>query len=156
MPCSAPPCHALLCPALTCPTLPCPALSCPALPCPALPCPALPYPTLPYPALSDLSVCPCSQIYGESLCSDVPYKTLLLSVSDSAAAVVVEMLQKYGKYREDPADYCLVQVSTAGISTGSGPARLSEPPRGCSSYVREVGCGGIGAHHIVRYTSVQV
>ena len=43
----------------------------------------------------------------------MPYKTLLLSVSDSAAAVVVEMLQKYGKYREDPADFCLVQVSSA-------------------------------------------
>ncbi|XP_037088487.1 afadin-like [Pollicipes pollicipes] len=52
------------------------------------------------------------KIYGESLCSDVPYKTLLLSINDSAASVVVEMLQKYGKYREDPADYCLVQVVT--------------------------------------------
>ena len=42
----------------------------------------------------------------------MPYKTLLLSVTDTAAAVVVEMLQKYGRYREDPAYYCLVQVST--------------------------------------------
>ncbi|XP_043199321.1 afadin-like isoform X3 [Amphibalanus amphitrite] len=52
------------------------------------------------------------KIYGESLCSDVPYKTLLLSVTDTAAAVVQEMLQKYGRYREDPNNYCLVQVVT--------------------------------------------
>ena len=63
------------------------------------------------------------QIYGESLCSDVPYKTLLLSVSDSAAAVVVEMLQKYGKYREDPADFCLVQVSPAALPEATGGVR---------------------------------
>ena len=52
-----------------------------------------------------------SQIYGESLCQDVPYKTLLLSVRDTAALVVKEMLDKYGLYREDPNAYCLVQVS---------------------------------------------
>lgn len=56
--------------------------------------------------------CRAQQIYGESLCSDVPYKTLLLSISDCAAAVVREMLQKYGKYREEPSQYCLVQVVT--------------------------------------------
>ena len=36
------------------------------------------------------------KIYGESLCKDVPYKTLLLSVRDTAAQVVLEMLEKYG------------------------------------------------------------
>lgn len=51
------------------------------------------------------------RIYGESLCKDVPYKTLLLSVRDSAAAVVREMLAKYGLDKEDPHNYCLVQVS---------------------------------------------
>jgi afadin len=51
------------------------------------------------------------KIYGESLCSDVPYKTLLLSVRDSAQQVVKEMLAKYGLDREtDPHNYCLVQV----------------------------------------------
>lgn len=52
------------------------------------------------------------KIYGESLCQGVPYKTLLLSVSDTAASVVREMLNKYGLFREDPSQYCLVQMVT--------------------------------------------
>ena len=36
------------------------------------------------------------KIYGESLRSDVPYKTLLLSVTDDASWVVREILDKYG------------------------------------------------------------
>lgn len=51
------------------------------------------------------------KIYGESLCRDVPYKTLLLSVRDNASCVVREMLAKYGLDKEDPNNYCLVQVS---------------------------------------------
>ena len=54
---------------------------------------------------------PPIKIYGESLCRDVPYKTLLLSVRETAAYVVREMLDKYALNREDPANYCLVQVS---------------------------------------------
>uniref|UniRef100_A0A8D8LU77 Afadin n=1 Tax=Cacopsylla melanoneura TaxID=428564 RepID=A0A8D8LU77_9HEMI len=53
------------------------------------------------------------KIYGESLCRDVPYKTLLLSVRDNATQVVKEMLAKYGLTREDAHQYCLVQVNTA-------------------------------------------
>jgi len=52
------------------------------------------------------------KIYGEALCKDVPYKTLLLSVRDSAAQVVREMLSKYGLEKVDPQLYCLVQVYT--------------------------------------------
>ena len=51
------------------------------------------------------------KIYGEALCKDVPYKTLLLSVRDSAVQVVREMLTKYGLEKVDPQQYCLVQVS---------------------------------------------
>ncbi|XP_060518746.1 uncharacterized protein LOC132697342 isoform X2 [Cylas formicarius] len=51
------------------------------------------------------------KIYGEALCKDVPYKTLLLSVRDCAGAVVREMLDKYGLSRLDPSQYCLVQVT---------------------------------------------
>jgi afadin len=51
------------------------------------------------------------KIYGESLCRDVPYKTLLLSIRDCAQAVVREMLTKYGMDKADPLHYCLVQVS---------------------------------------------
>ena len=50
------------------------------------------------------------KIYGESLCRDVPYKTLLLSIRDCAQAVVREMLAKYGMDKVDPLQYCLVQV----------------------------------------------
>lgn len=50
------------------------------------------------------------KIYGEALCKDVPYKTLLLSVRDSAVQVVREMLSKYN-VQDDPQQYCLVQVS---------------------------------------------
>lgn len=50
------------------------------------------------------------KIYGESLCRDVPYKTLLLSVGDTATQVVREMLAKYGLDREDAHNFCLVQV----------------------------------------------
>uniref|UniRef100_W8BR17 Afadin n=1 Tax=Ceratitis capitata TaxID=7213 RepID=W8BR17_CERCA len=54
------------------------------------------------------------KIYGESLCQDVPYKTLLLSIRDCAQAVVREMLAKYGLDKADPLHYCLVQVNSDG------------------------------------------
>ncbi|XP_055858558.1 afadin [Episyrphus balteatus] len=54
------------------------------------------------------------KIYGESLCQDVPYKTLLLSIRDCAQAVVREMLSKYGLDKTDPLHYCLVQVNCDG------------------------------------------
>ncbi|EFN65943.1 Afadin [Camponotus floridanus] len=56
------------------------------------------------------------KIYGEALCKDVPYKTLLLSVRDSAAQVVREMLAKYGLEKVDPQLYCLVQVNSENVS----------------------------------------
>ena len=56
------------------------------------------------------------KIYGEALCKDVPYKTLLLSIQDSAAYVVEEMLEKYGKHRREAARFCLVQVRTTGCN----------------------------------------
>ncbi|KAK3914940.1 Afadin, partial [Frankliniella fusca] len=62
------------------------------------------------------------KIYGEALCKDVPYKTLLLSIGDSAAQVVREMLAKYGLDREDPHVYCLVQVNT-NIPESSGDSK---------------------------------
>lgn len=55
------------------------------------------------------------KIYGESLCRDVPYKTLLLSIRDCAQAVVREMLAKYGMDKADPLHYCLVQVKIFSI-----------------------------------------
>jgi afadin len=46
------------------------------------------------------------KIYGESLCKDVPYKTLLLSVRDTAAQVVLEMLEKYGISKGQFSEFC--------------------------------------------------
>ena len=54
----------------------------------------------------------------------MPYKTLLLSVRETAAYVVREMLDKYALNREDPANYCLVQVT----SPPPGSAH-NEPPQ---------------------------
>ncbi|XP_050309768.1 afadin isoform X3 [Anthonomus grandis grandis] len=51
------------------------------------------------------------KIYGEALCKDVPYKTLLLSIRDCAATVVREMLDKYGLTKVDTSQFCLVQVT---------------------------------------------
>ncbi|XP_076386957.1 adherens junction formation factor afadin isoform X12 [Megachile rotundata] len=59
------------------------------------------------------------KIYGEALCKDVPYKTLLLSVRDSAVHVVREMLSKYGLEKVDPQQYCLVQVNSEHVNGGA-------------------------------------
>lgn len=50
------------------------------------------------------------KIYGNSVNPDVPYKTLLLSVTDTVEHVVRETLEKYGKEKDDPDKFCLVQV----------------------------------------------
>ncbi|XP_057376791.1 afadin-like isoform X2 [Daphnia carinata] len=73
------------------------------------------------------------KIYGESLCRDVPYKTLLLSVRETAAYVVREMLDKYALTREDPSNYCLVQVTGGTQPTGNNNSG-GEPP---SEYILE-------------------
>ena len=65
------------------------------------------------------------KIYGESICKDVPYKTLLLSVSDPAVYVVEEMLEKYGLDRKEAQAFCLVQVtSPPGLDNGGGPHEI--------------------------------
>ncbi|XP_054164184.1 afadin-like [Oppia nitens] len=50
------------------------------------------------------------RIFGESINPDVPYKTILLSDRDTASHAVKEILEKYGKEKEDPNVYCLVQL----------------------------------------------
>ena len=56
------------------------------------------------------------KIYGESLCREVPYKTLLLSIRDCAQAVVREMLSKYGMEKSDDRHFCLVQVRKCDVN----------------------------------------
>ena len=50
------------------------------------------------------------RIFGESINQDVPYKTILLSTKDTTAFAVKEILEKYGKEKEDPTQFCLVQM----------------------------------------------
>lgn len=50
------------------------------------------------------------KIYGDTLKPDIPYKTLLLSTSDTVAGIVKEAMEKYGLENEDTEDFCLVQV----------------------------------------------
>ncbi|KAH9425593.1 Mllt4p [Dermatophagoides pteronyssinus] len=59
------------------------------------------------------------RIFGESINQDVPYKTILLSTRDTASFAVKEILEKYGKDKEDPAQYCLVQVIVPYLNNGS-------------------------------------
>jgi len=51
------------------------------------------------------------KIYGETISPEVPYKTLLLSMNDTAAQVVRETLDKYGLEKEDAHHYCLIEVT---------------------------------------------
>lgn len=66
--------------------------------------------------------CVCSleggtlKIYGETICPEVPYKTLLLSMNDTVAHVVRETLDKYGLEKEDAHHYCLMQVTHAVLA----------------------------------------
>ena len=68
------------------------------------------------------------KIYGEALCKDVPYKTLLLSVHDSAAFVVEEMLDKYGIDRKEASLFCLVQSTTMPAPPPLSPNKEVEHP----------------------------
>jgi len=56
----------------------------------------------------------------------VPYKSLLLSATDTAAYVVKEMLDKYGINKAASADYCLVQVFNANAGEIGGGLRPQE------------------------------
>ncbi|KAK3576959.1 hypothetical protein CHS0354_005964 [Potamilus streckersoni] len=50
------------------------------------------------------------KIYGETLRPDVPYKTLLLSSTDTVKHVIKEAMEKYDMNDAEPDDFCLVQV----------------------------------------------
>uniref|UniRef100_A0A8C4RWT3 Afadin n=1 Tax=Erpetoichthys calabaricus TaxID=27687 RepID=A0A8C4RWT3_ERPCA len=50
------------------------------------------------------------RIYADSLKPNIPYKTILLSTTDTADFVVGEALEKYGLERENPRDYCIARV----------------------------------------------
>ncbi|XP_049761570.1 afadin isoform X6 [Elephas maximus indicus] len=51
------------------------------------------------------------RIYADSLKPNIPYKTILLSTTDTADFAVVEALEKYGLEKESPKDYCIARVT---------------------------------------------
>ncbi|KAH6922155.1 hypothetical protein HPB50_009904 [Hyalomma asiaticum] len=74
------------------------------------------------------------RIFGESLNRDVPYKTLLLSTTDTAAHVVREILAKYGLEQEEPQHYCLVQVLVPP-PPGGLPSPQDPPTGGLKEFI---------------------
>ena len=64
------------------------------------------------------------RVYADSVLPDVPCKSLLISARDTAAQVVKSALDKYG-LREDPNDFCLVQVTIPPASHFSSDPQLN-------------------------------
>nr|XP_045015361.1 afadin isoform X12 [Jaculus jaculus] len=50
------------------------------------------------------------RIYADSLKPNIPYKTILLSTTDTVDFAVAEALEKYGLEKENPKDYCIARV----------------------------------------------
>ncbi|MCI4389684.1 hypothetical protein PGIGA_G00101380 [Pangasianodon gigas] len=50
------------------------------------------------------------RIYADSLKPNIPYKTILLSTTDTADFAVAEALEKYGLEKENPREYCIARV----------------------------------------------
>ncbi|XP_047657596.1 afadin isoform X8 [Tachysurus fulvidraco] len=50
------------------------------------------------------------RIYADSLKPNIPYKTILLSTTDTADFAVAEALEKYGLEKENPREYCIAWV----------------------------------------------
>ncbi|KAF8566310.1 hypothetical protein P879_05261, partial [Paragonimus westermani] len=60
------------------------------------------------------------KIYGGHICPQVPYKTLLLSVTDTVADVIRQSLDKYGMEEADADAYCLVLHVRTAADTAEG------------------------------------
>ncbi|XP_066553572.1 afadin isoform X4 [Amia ocellicauda] len=50
------------------------------------------------------------RIYADSLKPNIPYKTILLSTTDTADFAVAEALEKYGLEKENPREFCIARV----------------------------------------------
>ncbi|XP_053566893.1 afadin [Bombina bombina] len=51
------------------------------------------------------------RIYADSLKPNIPYKTILLSTTDTADFAVIEALEKYGLEKENPKEFCVARVT---------------------------------------------
>ena len=65
----------------------------------------------------------------------MPYKTILLSDRDTAAHAVKEILEKYGKDKEDPALYCLVQLIVPLANGDANPIHDLHNSAGIREYI---------------------
>ncbi|XP_022089801.1 afadin-like isoform X2 [Acanthaster planci] len=73
------------------------------------------------------------KIYAHSLFPEVPYKTLLVDVDRTSDTIVKEALEKFGKPKENPQDFCLVKV-------------VVPPKEDPTTYIEK---GGWGKEHIM-------
>ncbi|XP_071801654.1 uncharacterized protein [Asterias amurensis] len=73
------------------------------------------------------------KIYAHTLFPEVPYKTLLVDVSRTSDSIVKEALEKFGKPKEDPVEFCLVKV-------------VVPPNEDPAAYIEK---GGWGKEHIM-------
>ena len=71
-----------------------------------------------------------NQFSSQRINFKVPYKTLLLSVQDTAGGVVREMVEKYGLPKSEAPHFCLVQSNLSmpedgapGVVVGGGTTR---------------------------------
>ncbi|XP_069463517.1 afadin isoform X4 [Ambystoma mexicanum] len=51
------------------------------------------------------------RIYADSLKPNIPYKTILLSTTDTADFAAAAALEKYGLEKENPMEFCIAQVT---------------------------------------------
>nr|XP_033794228.1 afadin isoform X3 [Geotrypetes seraphini] len=64
------------------------------------------------------------RIYADSLKPNIPYKTILLSTTDTADFAVGEALDKYGLEKENPKEYCIACVMLlSGVQQSDKGAR---------------------------------
>lgn len=66
------------------------------------------------------------KIYGGQICPELPYKTLLLSISDTVADVIRQSLDKYGFEEADPDAYCLVMRTRTSAEMTAGLGGVEE------------------------------
>ena len=62
------------------------------------------------PGVEELPSDATMRVYADFIAPDIPCKSLLISRSDTASQVVKSALDKYG-IREDPSEFCLIQVT---------------------------------------------
>ncbi|XP_033113296.1 afadin-like isoform X2 [Anneissia japonica] len=63
------------------------------------------------------------KVYAHTIVPQVPYKSLLVSVDQTAENIIAEALEKYGLQKHNPANYCLVKVT---VPPGASPSEYAD------------------------------